>query len=78
MEQDKYMCNVVPERQLHNLFAEPTYSKSFDICVVDNINKNIAMNRKVVTQAEIKRKVIYFAYHQGFVLIPLIHDVCWK
>ena len=68
LDYNEYICNVIPKSQLDNIFTEPACSKLFDTYLVGN--KNIAMKRKRAHRSEMKRKVVYFPYNRGFVLVP--------
>jgi len=76
VQQKKYYCDILHTNQLTNFYDEPCESKILGIYYLKN--KNIVMQQRIVDINEFKRKTICLSYKNGFVFVPLLHDVSWK
>lgn len=68
----KLLCDIIHQRETHNLFTEPCASKLINIVYIDNFNH---ISRRLIDKDELYRKVVCLPYSRGYVLFPLLHGV---
>ena len=71
---DTYICSVVKLENCDNFYPEPYNSKLIGICFC----KCAFIKRckqTIVKKAQLKRKVCCLMYKDGYVLLPLLHNI---
>ena len=71
----RFLCDVVSQVDMDNLFQQPCCSKLLNIVRMNNGNAATTRRKRVLIESEeLGRKVAYLPYKDGFVLMPLLHD----
>ncbi len=71
----RLVCDIIPKDVTENFFVEPWPSKDFDIALVTVDMNDSRIKRRVLEEEALFRKCVSLPVAEGFVLIPLLHDV---
>lgn len=72
---EKYVCDVISQRNTESFFTEPCDSKLVNIVMLKNINLRRYARRQLIEKQEFVRKVVCLPFEDGYVLLPMLHGV---
>ena len=68
-----YVCDILRQQFMDDFFTKPCHSKRFNIVSVD-FRRLRHVKRKLVNSPELLKKVVCLPCHDGYVLMPMLHN----
>ena len=69
----KFLCDVISQGSMYNLFERPCNSKLLNIVFVRNLTDRT--RQRLLERQDLNRKVVCLPYCKGYALFPLLHEV---
>ncbi|MEW8548043.1 MAG: hypothetical protein AB2693_31455 [Candidatus Thiodiazotropha sp.] len=66
------VCDIIPQKDMENLFTTPCESKLINIAYFTDFRKS---RRRLLGKKDLYCKVVFLPYSRGFVVSPMLHTI---